>query len=148
MLTTIKPFGKISSTVVEAFERCNQLILPDDYKKFLISSNGGLVELMTCYIEKLNESVLLEVLLGIDQQERSFNMGFWLNRFHDEMPKGFIVIGLGSTGMFILGTDDKREDLGVYFWDDAHAFKGSSEGGNTYRVAKSFTEFLGSLKPL
>ena len=145
MLSFLKPFGAGDAVAVEAFERRNQLVLPDDYKEFLIQNNGGQLDGKVCFVEDLNDSVLVDVLLGIDQQEQSLSSDFWLSRFRREMPTGFVVIGLDATGMFILGT--KEPDVGVYFWDDAHAFGGSSEeGGNTYRVAGTFGEFLGSLK--
>ncbi len=147
MLTTLKSFGGASTSTVEAFERRNQLVLPSDYKEFFIQNNGGQLDSMACFVKDLNEGILVEIFLGIDQQERTFNSEFWLNKFGPEMPTGFLVIALGATGMFILGTEGPS--AGVYFWDDAHAFKGSSEeGGNTYRLTKTFTEFLDSLKPV
>lgn len=143
----LKPFGAGEATTVEAFEQRNQLVLPDDYKEFLIQSNGGQLDGMACFVKAINDSVLVDVLLGIDQEEQSLSSDFWLDRFRNEMPAGFVVIGLGATGMFILGT--KGPNVGVYFWDDAHTFAGSSkEGGNTYKVAETFREFLASLQPV
>lgn len=109
--------------------------------------NGGQLDSMVCFVADLNDGVLVEILLGVGQSERAFDSEYWLGQYRPEMPTGFLVIGLGATGMFILGTEETS--AGVYFWDDAHAFTGSSEeGGNTYLVAKTFTEFIESLRPV
>ena len=147
MRAFLKSFGGISAAAVEEFERRNQLTLPADYREFLIHNNGGQLHAMACFITDVDDGVLVEILLGVGQAERTFSSEYWLNRLCHEMPAGFVVVGLGATGLFILGTEEPA--AGVYFWDDAHAFKGSSEpGGNTYQVAKTFTEFMCSLRPV
>lgn len=143
-MSELRSFGGTSPSVIDAFERLNNVVLPADYKAFLIEHNGRHLTAMACTVKGLNQQVLVEVLLGIGQQQ-DFDLQWWCDEYSEEMPSGFVVIALGATGMYILGTG---EPTGVYFWDDAHSFRTSSEEGNTYRVAATFTEFLGSLVPV
>ena len=51
--------------------------------------------------------------------------------------------------MFILVPAQGADPAGVYCWDHAHVFPGSSEErGNTYFVAPTFGAFLDSLAPI
>lgn len=147
MLTKVRTsFGGIDASRIEAFEARNNLALPNDYKDFLITDNGGQLFPLGCRVSSINQNVLVEILLGVDQ-EREFDLQGWLDEYSREMPPGFLVFALGAGSMlFTLGT--QGTDSGVYLWDHAHRFAGSSEEtGNTYKLATTFTEFLDLLLP-
>ena len=146
MRMILESFGDADPEMVYDLEQRNGLALPEDYKQFLLQHNGERLVRTACFIKQVNQSVLVEILLGVNQS-RDFDVGGWLDEYRAEMPSGFLIVGLGATGMFILGT--RAACSGVYFWDHAHMFRGScEEEGNTYRVAATFTEFLDMLKPI
>lgn len=147
MAISLRSFGGTSPGVIEEFERRNDLPLAKDYRRFLIEHNGGLLEQAACFVKGPNQEVLVQTLLGVGRT-RDFDLQGWLEEYRAEMPPGFLVVAVGAgTMLFILGTG--AAGAGVYCWDHAHAFEGSSEeSGNTYEVAATFTEFLDSLVPV
>ena len=144
MATDLRSFGGTSPAAVEAFERRNGLALPEDYRGFLIKHNGALVGPAACFVNGPDQEVLVQVLLGLGR-EADFDLQGWLDEYRDEMPAGFLIVAVGAgTMLFILGAG--AAGGGVYCWDHAHAFEGSSEeDGNTYWVAATFAGFVDAL---
>lgn len=141
-----RSFGGIAESAIQAFEQRNGLSLPEDYRRFLRQQNGGLPDSLACFIKGPDQSVLIQALPGVDQ-DRDFDLQEWHDEYRDEMPPGFLIVALGSATFLILGT--REDSRGVYCWDHAHVFAGSSEeDGNTFHIASSFTEFWNSLTPL
>ena len=65
------------------------------------------------------------------------------------MPAGSLITADGAGMLFILVPAEAGDTAGVYCWDHAHQFDGSSEeGGNTYFVAPTFGAFLDALTPV
>ncbi|HEL2218080.1 TPA: SMI1/KNR4 family protein [Streptococcus suis] len=54
----------------------------------------------------------------------------------DTVQHGFIIIWISGD-----------ENEGVYYYDDTYTLASSSDGGNTYYLASTFTEFLSLLTP-
>jgi hypothetical protein len=145
-MVRIKGFGNTSEEIIAAFEERNQVRLPVDYRQFLLENNGGLVEAGCCHVQGAEQDVLVQALLGLGQA-RDFDLQGWLMEYRDEMPRGSVIIAVGATGLFILVAD--AAPAGVHFWDHEHTFDASStDGGNTYKVAATFTEFINGLRPI
>lgn len=144
-MVKITGLGKSTDEIVRSFEDRNRMRLPGDYRKFLLDYNGGLVESGCCNVQGVGQDVLVQVLLGVGLA-RDFDLQGWLSEYREEMPPSALVIAVGATGLFILVTEGVH--AGVHFWDHAHAFDASLEGGNTYPVAATFAEFVDGLHPV
>jgi hypothetical protein len=143
----MQPFGKLTSDDLASFEQRNCLVLPTDYREFLIKNNGGKPGPLASRVSALNEMVMIDAFLGLTGL-RGLDIQRRLDEYRDEIPPGFLIIAKDPRGnFFILGT--RKSDPGVFYWDHTHAFKRSSqEGGNTYLIAKSFKEFFDALLPV
>ncbi|WMJ72145.1 SMI1/KNR4 family protein [Cytophagaceae bacterium ABcell3] len=139
--------NKLEENEISNFEEEIGFSLPDDYRTFLKDHNGGLVNNQSIYVDDLEQSMMMHVLYGIDiKRAEVLNLTYWLNEYEDELPESTLIIGVNSTGGFITYTTS-GEDKGIYFWDHQHFFPQSNEDeGNTYYLADSFKEFVGSLK--
>ena len=143
MAVAFQSFGGTTPGAVNAFECHNRLTLPDDYRRFLLKHNGGVLDPAACLVKGPDQEVLVQTLLGLERS-RDFDLHHWLEEYRDDMPPGFLIVAIGAPALFILST--AGPDVGVHCWDHAHAFDGSSEeDGNTFPVAASFTEFMDSL---
>lgn len=139
----IRGFGQATEEMIERVERQISLLLPEDYKQFLREYNGGkvLVHYCTFVIEELNEVIPLEILFGIDVENR-YSLMYW-NSFKDEFPKNYIVIGEAAEGgKILLGTENKE---GVYYWSNIFRNDPASEEG-IYKIGDNFDSFMKSLK--
>lgn len=144
-MANLRSFGGTTAAAVDAFERANGLTLPADYREFLTRHNGGFPDpAAACVIPKQGQSVIVQTLLGLGR-EREFDLQGWHDEYGDEMPPGSLIVAVGAGAMLFILVPGAA-DAGVYCWDHAHNFAGSSEeDGNTYFVAPTFAAFLASL---
>ncbi|WP_089086420.1 SMI1/KNR4 family protein [Aquitalea magnusonii] len=141
MIVPINSFGKASVDQIALFESTIGVLLPNDYRDFLLKNNGGV--LVDCMIRPagLNEDVLLDVMFGL-QLDENLDLQFWLEEYSGEMPSESLLIGSDPGSNFILMIIS-GESKGVYYWDHTHFFSDSSmEDGNTYFICDDFNEFL------
>lgn len=148
MAVTFKTSGSNpTEEALEAFEANNALKLPLDYRHFLGANNGGCPSPNACWVEDIDDFVLVDVLYGIARDESS-DLQFWIEEYGDEMPKGSVIVGGDPGGaMFILGTT--VDFSGIYLWDHQHRYAGSSEeNGNTFFIADTFSTWIQTLQEL
>lgn len=143
----INGFQKIGLGVIEDFEKNRGIVLPDDYKNFLLKYNGGTpkVKYSTFLVKELNENMILDRLYGLNLEKRGLNLEFMNNEFGDEELSDVIIIGSDpGSGLIVLVNYEGMK--GVYYWDDQLNFEQSTEDDNMYKVADSFDEFITNLK--
>lgn len=143
----INGFGKIDLKIIEDFEKSRGIVLPDDYKNFLLEYNGGTPEVKysTFWVGELNENMILDTLYGLNIEKRGLNLEFMNNEFGDEELSDVIIIGSDpGSGLIVLVNYEGMK--GVYYWDDQLNFEQSTEDDNMYKVADSFDEFITNLK--
>ena len=140
----IRKRGTVAEADIHALENQSHLTLPEDYKAFLMQTNGGQVKSMdedSIYIEELKESIYLDVLYGIKTKAENADIRTWMEMFQDEIfPEALLIGDDLSAGFIVLLCGG--EDAGVYYWDDAYNFKGSDDENNVYFIADSFSELL------
>jgi hypothetical protein len=148
-MANLKSFGGTTAAAVEAFGRDNGLRLPPDYVEFLVRHNGGVPDpAAACFVPGRGEGVIIEAFFGVGLN-RAFDLQYLLDEYRDEMPAGSLIVAGGAGMLFVLVPAEGGDDAGVYCWDHAHQFPGSSEeGGNTYFVAPTFVAFFGALTPV
>ena len=136
----ISSFGQASEVRVRHLEQKYDVLLPAPYRRFLLECNGGLVDPtdgLAIPLPALNETIQMETFFGLDQKERCFDMDSWMEQFGDELPAHSLLIGDDELKGFLLIICDGAEK-GLYYWDDAHCFPQSDEGGNAYLIATDF----------
>ena len=137
-----KVFSGGTSSAVADFEHRNKIVLPDDYRQFLIERNGGLLNLLGIFIADVNQPVIVNVLFGLTGI-RGTDLQADMDEMGDEMPDGFIMIGHDPGGNLILMSTKTK--AGIYYWDCMRAFAESSDDKNAYLLCRTFTEFLNLL---
>ena len=135
-------YGKLDAALVNQLDGLFGFEVPQDYKEFLIKTNGGRFDFEDeHYMLIKNKKIWIDVLYGNKKSKRS-SLLFWNNEYGDEIPESAIIIGDTQDHGFIVYIC-AGEQKGIYFWDDVLSIEGSSiEGKNAYFVANDMNEFL------
>ena len=140
----VNNFGKKTQAEICELEKRWHLTLPEDYKAFLMETNGGVVKSEdedSIHIEDVNDDIYLDTLFGIDTEAQEVDAVYWMETYKDEIFLNALLIGFDLMQGFIVLLCG-GEDAGVYYWDDAYNFKGSDDENNVYFIADSFSELL------
>lgn len=131
----------VSEHDLSDLESSLDVVLPKDYRRFLLQHNGGVPQPRRFVIPGCDGEALVDVFLGI---RTSNDIADWVEELDDDLPAGFLPIGFDPGGnALLLDTTDGAGK--VYYWDSGRHFATSSDLENTYPIASSFTDFLGSL---
>ena len=122
----------ISNLELSEIEKKINVILPEDYKEFILKVNVGIPkeQYLSFFIDDLNEEVILGTMLGISEN-KNFSLTDWNSEYQMELPYDSFVFG--------------TEDRGIYFWDHTFIFDQSSVDSNVYFLADNFTNFIEKL---
>ena len=140
----IKRFGNVTEADIRELEERWHVTLPQDYRAFLMETNGGIANPSdedSIYIEDLGDGIYMEVLYGIKTGIENADINTWMEMFKEDIFPQTLLIGDDLTSGFI-ALICGGEKAGVYFWDGACSFKGSSDENNVYFIADSFTDLL------
>ena len=123
--------------------------LPDDYKDFLISYDGGLPEPAAFDIPRENNSSIVKEFFGLDTPLLTASIEYNRRMYENRIPKKFLVIGCDVFGnRIILGI--KNDNYGeIFFWDhenEADEDNVEEYYENIYLISKNFSDFLNSLR--
>ena len=152
---------------IQAFEAQIGAQLPDDYKLFLLTQNGGTISSLLVYRraktsgcipvapeEHLAETEIegIRILFGLSGQAKNKNsLERQFRLYGNDVPKGFLIIGRDYFSEIIL-ISLRRDTYGRIYYleregleipDEVLAEWG--ECYNVYFIANSFTEFLDGL---
>lgn len=140
----LKKFGTLSPEHIKNIEKILTLELPEDYKHFLVKTNGGIVEKdesNKIHIDDLNADIAIDVLYGGNIRERNANISYWMEQLSDDLFEDTIIIGDDILqGLIVMIC--REENKGIYYWDDAYNFENSSDDNNIYWISETFKEFL------
>ncbi len=132
----------IDKEMIEAYELRVGINLPEDFRAFLLSSNGGIPTPQQADIPNTQYSVLVDYLYGIGDSRQPGDLEYEAVEIEEDLLEGMIVIGHDPGGnLFLLAT--KGRDRGaVYFWDLGGLYLSEDDSGNTFRLADSFSNLL------
>ena len=139
----IKSFGKIAKEDIVEIEKKFDVVLPSDYKQFLLKYNGGAVainELKEIHLDDINESINIDVLYGIHTGSKASDIEYWTNEYADDLFEKTVIIGDSLQHGFIVLICDGSND-GIYYYDDSYCFDSSNDDSNVYLIANTFDEF-------
>ena len=144
----MESFGKVKEESIQKIENLFHVVLPEDYTKFLLDFNGGVIfntEPGEVYLKDIAQFINIDVLYGIDTGKSECDIEYWTDKYFDELLENTIIIGdslqHGFIVMICVG-----ENAGVYYYDDSYYFEESNDEGNVYWIAENFEEFWKMLK--
>lgn len=138
-------FGGCLPAHIAELEQRFEVALPDDYKQFLLNSNGAQFEHNSFVVPDLGEEINFQVLLGC-QLPRSLSIQSFSDEYAEDIPKGSIIIGADACSNFLIL--DCSDGGRVYYYDHRYLFDGTSDDENTFLLADSFSALLKLVKPL
>ena len=142
----IQRFKCLSNEEITNIERQFNVSFPNDYKKFLGTIGGGVVEKddsNNIYVPILGEPIIVDVLYGNEKEKASIT--FWMNQYKEDLLDQAVIIGDDlMQGFFVLICEGQNS--GVYYWDDAYNFECSTDENNMYWIADTFNDFLNLIK--
>ncbi|MBV8327738.1 SMI1/KNR4 family protein [Chryseobacterium sp.] len=137
----IKAYQNGDSEKVKQLEKNFKIKLPDDYQKFLVECNGGLVENAYLYIKDLNEYMIMGNFFGIEIEKGFADIVKINDEYDDDIPEKSLLIGSDAGSGFLLLVND-GDNNGIRYYDHTYFFDESSDDLNTYYICGTFTEFL------
>ena len=144
----MESFGKVKEESIQKIENLFHVVLPEDYTKFLLDFNGGVIlntEHGEVYLKDIAQFINIDVLYGIDTGKSECDIEYWTDKYFDDLLENTIIIGdslqHGFIVMICVG-----ENAGVYYYDDSYYFEESNDEGNVYWIAENFEEFWKMLK--
>ena len=144
----MESFGKVKEESIQKIENLFHVVLPEDYTKFLLDFNGGVIlntEPGEVYLKDIAQFINIDVLYGIDTGKSECDIEYWTDKYFDELLENTIIIGDSLQHGFIVMIC-AGENEGVYYYDDSYYFEESNDEGNVYWIAENFEEFWKMLK--
>ena len=139
-------FGFANNGEILMLENEFEVILPEDYKSFLLQENGGR---NTAYryknlvrIPQVSEEINIDVMFGVSTNVKNGDIKQWTSEYQDDLFPNSIIIGDTIQHGFIVFWLSKDDNAGIYYYDDTYEFASSTDNMNTYFLANSFSEFL------
>lgn len=137
-------FSGATENKVINFEQKYGLTLPEDYKKFLLNFNGGIVEKdksNEISVEDIDEKIVIDVLYGVDVANEKASIDYWMDSLSEDLLEDTVIIGDDLIqGLILIICSGENE--GVYYWNDSYHFENSDDEMNTYWIADTFTDFI------
>ena len=139
----IRSFGTADNESMKQAEQQMGIELPDDYRAFLLQTNGGtnVDYSMSFFVEELNDEIVVDVLYGIGLDNKNADAVFYTDMFAEDLFPGSVLIGDSIQNGFIVMACG-GEDKGIYYWDHSYTYEVSDDENNMYRIADTFGDFL------
>ena len=146
MTMKLDKFGFANNGEILMLENEFEVVLPEDYKSFLLQENGGR---NTAYryknlvrIPQVSEEINIDVMFGVSTNVKNGDIKQWTSEYQDDLFPNSIIIGDTIQHGFIVFWLSKDDNAGIYYYDDTYEFASSTDDMNTYFLANSFSEFL------
>ena len=139
-------FGFANEEAISILENKFEVVLPEDYKRFLLQENGGR---NTAYkyknlvrISQISEEINIDVMFGVETNIKNADIEQWTSEYRDDLFPNSIIIWDTIQHGFIVFWLSNEENRGIYYYDDTYEFESSTDDVNAYFLANSFSEFL------
>ena len=146
MTMKLDRFGFANEEAISILENKFEVVLPEDYKRFLLQENGGR---NTAYkyknlvrISQISEEINIDVMFGVETNIKNADIEQWTSEYRDDLFPNSIIIGDTIQHGFIVFWLSNEENRGIYYYDDTYEFESSTDDVNAYFWANSFSEFL------
>ena len=101
----------ISNLELSEIEKKINVILPEDYKEFILKVNVGIPkeQYLSFFIDDLNEEVILGTMLGISEN-KNFSLTDWNSEYQMELPyDSFVFRTEYGGGLFVMIVSGEEE---------------------------------------
>ena len=134
-----KPYGPIDLADIVEFEEANEVLLPEDYKDFLLMHNGGRPEPNA--LPEVGTDV--QWLFGMVEEPAWASLFDALDTYEGRIPAWYMPIGTDSGGnLYIMSLFEENKGVIALWWHEEEAEENGSEYfDNLTHVADSFSEF-------
>ena len=146
MTMKLDRFGFANEEAISILENKFEVVLPEDYKRFLLQENGGR---NTAYkyknlvrMSQISEEINIDVMFGVETNIKNADIEQWTSEYRDDLFPNSIIIGDTIQHGFIVFWLSNEENRGIYYYDDTYEFESSTDDVNAYFLANSFSEFL------
>lgn len=142
-------FGEITADQLSNFEKGLGGAIPDQYRNFLLTHNGGKPNpnFYDFYEGTFKNSSAVKMFFGISASENEkFDVSLVLSRMEAFLPENILPIGI-DIGRNLICVAVSGDDKGyIYHWDaDWAIVDGNADYSNLHMLARSFDEFLSKL---
>jgi hypothetical protein len=148
-MVTIRDGGpSASESDIARFEELLGSALPEEYRSFLLHSNGGRPEPDTIDVPGLVESPTdVQVLFGLGRDDRTSRLDWNLSTLADRVQPGHLPIALDSGGNVFVLSLGRDHHGAVLYYDLQSVFGDMVAVPEVSLVAPSFASFLRALRP-
>lgn len=135
----------VSEAEIVAFEKRHNVLLPDDYRNFLLTTNGGMI-VPEVYESGSGYDVSVMKLYSLnDDYPYDLDHSCISTDWADAHDNGYLQIGHDSGGSGII-LSTKGEDRGFVYYCDREEVMRPQMG--LIKIADSFSNLLDTMKPL
>jgi len=122
------------------------VILPHDYREFLVRYNGGRPNPSFFPILGFKDNPFggIQLFLAVDVPIKSSNLDWMYYNYRERMPRNILPIAITGTGDVLCLSFYGSDKGSVYFWDHDNEYSPPTYD-NMYLIAPSFPEFLESI---
>jgi hypothetical protein len=143
MVKNPNEFGKLSKEELSAFESTNQMELPQDYKEFLLTFNGG----QPIKNKTDTPETIVTYILGMHNGDFYASLYKHIDMLSTRLPFSSLPIATDPFGnLFIMSLHPENYGQ-IFFWD--HEGEPEHQDGhyvdNVSYVAASFGDFISKL---
>ena len=146
MTMKLDRFGFANEEAISILENKFEVVLPEDYKRFLLQENGGRNKAYKyknlVRISQISEEINIDVMFGVETNIKNADIEQWTSEYRDDLFPNSIIIGDTIQHGFIVFWLSNEENRGIYYYDDTYEFESSTDDVNAYFLANSFSEFL------
>ncbi|ADM71324.1 hypothetical protein GMA19_03515 [Paenibacillus polymyxa E681] len=140
-------FKPINNQELETFEETFNLILPNDYKNFLLYHNGG--KTVRRRFETKDKTITSSIMLFLPlSKETENNLEYYYKKYNigKIIPSNFIPFGVDPAGSLICLSINGEDHGTVYFCDLDYIEEDNGLKQEFIKlVSQSFSEFVNSL---
>lgn len=137
----------VTEDQVEQFELAHGFSLPQDYRKFLLATNGGVPREVVFPLKDYPYDThwQLKVFLSLGGQWPTESLSYPLDLYRGALLLGVLPIASDDLGNYVC-LDLRDGSSRVVFWDHRHYWStGEWRENELYQVANSFAQFLAVL---
>jgi len=130
---------------IELLEQRIKRQLPDDYRQFLVSENGGRPA-PTAFEGPEGDGSVIHFFFTLDASSPYYRMHNELDMLHDRIPSDLLPIASDDFGNIILLDLGAKSVGAIYFWDHENEnMDGDPWWDNISYIAPSFSTFVENL---
>ncbi|WP_276501883.1 SMI1/KNR4 family protein [Terrimonas pollutisoli] len=137
-------YGSVELELISQFESANDVVLPDDYKNFLLKYNGG--EPKPAIEPTIKSDV--QWIYGMVSEPYFASLFQHLDTFQGRLPSWYIPIANDSGGnLYVMSLYEENHGVIAFWSHENEAEEGQADQyfDNMQFVAPSFTDFLNQL---